>query len=113
MGMVETYKEAIERLSDKGLNAKLDGLKLMGKMMGEGLFDLSMCPGVRDSVKDLSARLLELLNPINFARIAGKNIAFHSFAVVDHIHKGLSAEKKGNAYEFGRQIGIAISILIG
>jgi len=50
MGMVDQYKNAIEQFKTKNLNNIMKGFSSIGKMFGEGLVDLSLCPGVRDSV---------------------------------------------------------------
>ncbi|CDW81155.1 UNKNOWN [Stylonychia lemnae] len=112
MGMITTYKEALEKFKGKKLDTIIDGLKLMAKFVGESLVDLGLCPGVRDSVMHLSARLMELTNPINFVRIAGKNVVIHSFQIIDNVNQGVQAEKDHDHFEFGRRIGLAIALLI-
>eukprot|EP00347_Sterkiella_histriomuscorum_P016051 403354673 len=112
MGMLKTFEKAkISFDKHDGIGSVVDGLKLMGQFIGEAVLQLGACPGVRDTVTRIGARIAEIVDPINFLRIAGKNVVLHGWSVIDAVNKALAAKDRGNHFEFGEHIGEAIQNL--
>ena len=77
--MIKTFEISMKEFQAHDIGKIMEGFKTFAQFMGEAVLDLGMCPGVRDEVARISARVAEIANPINFMRVAGKNVVLHGF----------------------------------